>query len=418
MGSALNGKGGLLIVPFSKSANNFQKVIRPSFLKTLTNNQKELSHLRKGQQSTKRLLLKYLKQSQTAQEEFNQKINNLQENNQRLMDNIEKLGIQSQSDPQFFTNQELLELVDQKKCLNSQEKLHAEVFKEIDGQEDGCIQLYSGQDSVENQLGSKESYLSLNFQSLFGITSNTCIQLVIHRLQGSLLVSISLTLIFGSLYIIKSYYIKLYYLSPQSNRRLREQILLILAYFSCLSFSFALPVAWFLCWSYTTFTPRKLNFFETFLSLKETNIKSQPLLSKGPLFIFLKSGERLVLPVKAVVAFVYLDCARKKAGYVFKDPAFFTCLVFTTFFYSFTRLLVDAYLTEKVKQNIDSINEEKTIKLVNSGKKGNTLTNISIPNIKEVFFLSISLSSGFYALQALALIFQDIVSAQNKNKKS
>lgn len=63
LGFALNDKGGILIVPFSRSTNQFQKVFASPTLPTNSLNiNKQLESMRREQQATQRVILKELKQ--------------------------------------------------------------------------------------------------------------------------------------------------------------------------------------------------------------------------------------------------------------------------------------------------------------------------------------------------------------------
>ncbi len=81
---------------------------------------------------------------------------------------------------------------------------------------------------------------------------------------------------------------------------------------SCFSFSFARPCAWFICWSYNTFSPGTI--FEMFTLLTESDFPSQKifLVGKNHIFILFKItfSFLFVLPLRAVVAVIALVCAR------------------------------------------------------------------------------------------------------------
>jgi hypothetical protein len=58
LGFAVNGNGGVIVPPFSKSANQFQKVFAPQSSPTDSLNiRKQLESLRSEQQATQRVLL-------------------------------------------------------------------------------------------------------------------------------------------------------------------------------------------------------------------------------------------------------------------------------------------------------------------------------------------------------------------------
>ncbi len=124
------------------------------------------------------------------------------------------------------------------------------------------------------------------------------------------------------------------------------------------------------------------------------------------------------LPLRAVVALIALVCAWTRAGRLLKDKGLFLYLFFTTFFYSsegIPRLLILSYLTEKVKQK--QIDQEKTDQQVDQNKKQKAISNISIPSVKQVVYLSISISTGFYAIRSLGLLCQHIVSEQKRKQE-
>lgn len=104
---ALNGKGGILLVPFSRSANQFQKVFAPPYSPTgsLKIN-KQLESLRREQQATQRVILKQLKQAGVAQQEKCQKLfdslKDLQRNNESLIEKVDQVGVSQQDVSQKF----------------------------------------------------------------------------------------------------------------------------------------------------------------------------------------------------------------------------------------------------------------------------------------------------------------------------
>ena len=141
------------------------------------------------------------------------------------------------------------------------------------------------------------------------------------------------------------------------------------------------------------------------------------LVEKNPIFLFFKSAQVFVLPVRAVVSIIALVCAQTRAVRVLKDPGFFLPLLLTTFLYSFARLLVDSYLTEEVKLKVEQVDQKRTDKQVDQKKKHNAITTISIPNLNQVICLSFSLSTGFSAIRSVAVLWQEIVTEQKKKKK-
>lgn len=138
-------------------------------------------------------------------------------------------------------------------------------------------------------------------------------------------------------------------------------------------------------------------------------------LKKNTLFLLFKSAQVFVLPLRAVVAVIALVCAWTRAGRLLKDKGLFLYLFFTTFFYSSARLLFLSYLTEKVKQK--QIDHKKSDKQVDQKKKQNAISNISTPNIKQVVYLSISISTAIYAIRSLGLLCQHTVSKQKRKQE-
>jgi hypothetical protein len=78
-------------------------------------------------------------------------------------------------------------------------------------------------------------------------------------------------------------------------------------------------------------------------------------------------------------------------------------------------LLFLSYLTEKVKQK--QIDHKKSDKQVDQKKKQNAISNMSTPNIKQVVYLSISISTAIYAIRSVPLLYQQIVSEQKKKQE-
>lgn len=156
------------------------------------------------------------------------------------------------------------------KVIESQQGIHNEVLKGAEEQENCCFKLKSGIGSRKDQVESKENPFDFPFEAIFGIGSLTFVQIFFQKLKGRVIVSFSLTFVFGTLYLMGSYYIKVHSVYSQKKEgptTYKQQTLFVLAYFSCFSFSFAIPCAWFLCWSYSTFSPKKVTIFEMFTSL-------------------------------------------------------------------------------------------------------------------------------------------------------
>lgn len=101
LGFALNGKGGILLVPFSRSANQFQKVFAPPYSPTGSLNiNKQLESLRREQQATQGVILKEFKQVGVAQQDVSQKLEDslkdLQRNNDYLIEKVDGIGVSQQ----------------------------------------------------------------------------------------------------------------------------------------------------------------------------------------------------------------------------------------------------------------------------------------------------------------------------------
>ena len=128
----------------------------------------------------------------------------LQGNNELLVEKVEQVGVESKAATILLTNQGL---VHHEKILESQEGIHNEFLKGIEQQEHCCIELKSGIDSVKNQIDSKDSPFDLFLKAIFGINSAVVVQMFFQKIKGGLLVSFSLSFVFGSLYLMGSYYI-------------------------------------------------------------------------------------------------------------------------------------------------------------------------------------------------------------------
>lgn len=129
-----------------------------------------------------------------------------------------------------------------------------------------------------------------------------------------------------------NYYIKVYSVYNQKqegNNVVQKKTLLVLAYFSCLSFSVAIRCAWIICWSYSKFSPQKVTIFEIFTCLTETNFPLQkiPLVGKNQFFLLFKGAQVFVFPLRAVLALVGLVFARKRATLLFNTPGIFLNLL-------------------------------------------------------------------------------------------
>jgi len=67
-------------------------------------------------------------------------------------------------------------------------------------------------------------------------------------------------------------------------------------------------------------------------------------------FLVFKSAQVFVLPLRAALALIGLVFARKRGLLILTTPGIFLNLLFSTFMYSYCRLLIDSYLSEKDKQ--------------------------------------------------------------------
>ena len=85
---------------------------------------------------------------------------------------------------------------------------------------------------------------------------------------------------------------------------------LYLFYHTLSCFSFARPCAWFICWSYNTFSPKKRDDFWNVYILNFLVIFLHFLVGKNHIFLLFKITQVFVLPLRAVVAVIALVCAR------------------------------------------------------------------------------------------------------------
>jgi len=172
--------------------------------------------------------------------------------------------------------------------------------------------------------------------------------------------------------------------------------------------------------------PKKGTIFEMVTLLTESDFPSQKtfLVGKNNIFLLFKITQVFVLPLRAVVAVIALVCARtcmrtyKSCTCVERSWSFSLSTFYYVFFYSFEgtpRLLFLSYLTEKVKQK--QIDHKKSDKQIDQKKKQNAISNIFTPNIKQVVYLSISISTAIYAIRSVPLLYQQIVSEQKRKQE-
>jgi len=105
-------------------------------------------------------------------------------------------------------------------------------LKGVEQQENCCFELKSVIDSVKDHIESKDNPFDFPFKAIFGIGSLTFVQMFFQKLKGTIIVSFSLTFVFGTLYLMGSYYIKVHSVYSQKK-----------------SFSYVLQTTNFICFS-------------------------------------------------------------------------------------------------------------------------------------------------------------------------
>ena len=226
--------------------------------------------------------------------------------------------------------------------MDSQQDIHNEVLKGIEQQENCCFELQSGFDSVKDQIESKANLFDLASKALFGIDWTSIVQMLVKNLTGRLIFSFSITIAFSTFYLMGSYYIQVHSIYSQKKEgtlAYKQRTFLVLAYFARYSFSFAIPSAWFICLSYTIFSPKKVTIFEMFTTLTKSDFNSPviPIIGNKTVFHLFKVAQFFVLPLRGAIVVIGIVCAYFKFVCMLKDPGLFLYLFFTTFSYYFAR---------------------------------------------------------------------------------
>lgn len=125
----------------------------------------------------------------------------MQGNNNFLIEKVEKFGVESKAGTILLINKGLGH---HDKIIESQQGIYNEVLKDIEQQENCCFELKSGIDSVKDHIESKNNLFDFPFKAIFGIGSATFVQMFFQKLKGRVVVYLSLTFVFGTLYLMGS----------------------------------------------------------------------------------------------------------------------------------------------------------------------------------------------------------------------
>lgn len=245
--------------------------------------------------------------------------------------------------------------------------------------------------------------------------------MLVRNLTGRLIVSFLITIAFGTFYLMGSYYIEVHLIYSQKKEGslgYKQRTFLVVAYFARYVFSFAVPSAWFICLSYSIFSPKKVTIFEMFTTLKKSDFNSPvvPFIGNKNFFWLFQIAQFFVLPLRGAIIVLGIVCAYFKRVRICKDPGLFLYLFLTTFFYCGARQRIDCYLAEKVKQKLinqgDLPKPQKAVSEVSTPK-----SKVSPPNLTNALLFSLTITVGIHHVLAGARLCNDLISKQKEKQE-